>query len=98
MDSLTEHTVIVRAEELAVTDLDGETVILDIETGKYFGLNEVGTQVFALTEESLPVSDVLDQLISMYDIPAEQLREDTMAFLHEMRTHGLIRRVDDSAT
>jgi hypothetical protein len=96
MDSLTERAVITRAEELAVTDLDGETVVLDVETGTYFGLNEVGTQIFALTEESIPVSNVLDHLKDMYDVPAGRLREDVMAFLHEMYAHGLIRRVDDS--
>jgi hypothetical protein len=99
MDALTEQAVIIRSEELAVTDLDGETVILDVETGKYFGLNEVGTQIFALTEESVPVSDVLAQLSDTYDdVPADRLHEDMMSFLREMQTHGLIHRVDEAAS
>lgn len=94
MSTITKHTVIVRDDDLAMTDLDGETVVLDIETGQYYGLNAVGTQVFALAEAPIPVSEVIDRLRAGYDVPSDRLRQDVLAFLEEMQAHGLIHATD----
>jgi hypothetical protein len=95
MSPITKHTVIVRADDLAVTDLDGETVVLDVETGVYYGLNTVGTQVFTMAEEPVPVSEVVEQLRSGYEVAGDRLRQDVLAFLNKMQAHGLIHATEE---
>jgi hypothetical protein len=91
MDTITEHSVIVRADDLAVTDLDGETVILNINDGQYFGLNAVGTHVFTQTEEPVEVAAIIDQLATRFaDVPRAQVADDVMVFLTKMHEHGLV--------
>lgn len=96
MQPITHATTVVRADSLAVTELDGETVILNIENGQYFGLNAVGTHVFTMAEAPVQVSDVVEQLAARYDeVPRSQVADDVLAFLAQMREHGLILVADE---
>jgi hypothetical protein len=89
---MTERSVCIRSDDVALTDLDGEMVLLDIDSGQYFGLNDVGTTVFQLVERPMPVADVIEHLQATYaDVPRDQLRRDVIAFLRQMHSHGLIR-------
>jgi hypothetical protein len=97
MDTITEDSIIVRTDDLAVTDLDGETVVLDVESGQYFGLNAVGTHVFKMAEEPVPVTAVVDTLRETYEVPADQIRQDILLFLANMQAHGLITIADAEA-
>jgi len=98
MQPITEATTVVRADELAVTDLDGETVILNVNDGQYFGLNAVGTHVFTLAEEPVRVADIVAQLVTRYpNVTRSQVQDDVLAFLEQMQAHGLI-HVDEDQT
>ena len=57
-------------------EVSGETVILDLKSENYFGLDEVGTRIWQLTEETGSLQDVYDRMLAEYDVTAEQLEED----------------------
>ena len=44
-------------------DLQGEQVILDLNTGVYFGLDSVGTRIWQLIQEHQSLQKVLDAMI-----------------------------------
>ena len=46
--------------DVVFRDLDGEAVILDLVSGTYFGLNEVGTRVWRLVDEGRDPSQIVD--------------------------------------
>jgi hypothetical protein len=71
-------------------DLAGETAILDIESGMYYGLNAVGTEIWKLVQEPRTVSDVRDALLQEYDVEPEHCQRDLLALLQEMADKGLI--------
>jgi hypothetical protein len=80
-------------ETVLFRDLDGEAVLLATESGKYFGLNEVGTRLWSLLRLHGDVEAVCRSLLAEYDVPEERLREDVARFVGTLADRGLIRKV-----
>jgi hypothetical protein len=62
--SLRPETTIVRSPDQVSGDLDGKVVLLSIENGEYYNMNEVGSRIWALLEKLITVaaSGLLAQL------------------------------------
>lgn len=71
-------------------DLDGETVILHLESGTYYGLSEVGARIWTLIQEPKSVGDVRDALLEEYDVEPDLCERDVLALLVELASHNLI--------
>ena len=72
-------------------DLDGEAVILNLETGQYYGLDEVGTRLWNLLAEHGQAQLAYQTLLQEYDVSEEQLEQDILALLDKLSFHGLAR-------
>jgi hypothetical protein len=59
-------------------DLDGEAVILRLDSGTYFGLNAVGTRIWQLMERHGRLAAVLDDLCAEYDAAPDVLERDLL--------------------
>lgn len=81
----------------ACCDLSEEVVILDLSSGVYFGLEGVGSVMWHLIQEPKTVSQVVDRLLSEYDISRAECEAKTIGFLEELAKLGLI-SVDSYAT
>jgi len=71
-------------------DLNGEAVVLNLTTGQYYGLNEVGTRMWALLAEHGQVEAAFQALLEEYDVAGEQLQRDLLGFVDELASHGLV--------
>ena len=67
-----------------------ETVILDLASGTYFGLDPVGARAWQLLGDGRSVRDVCDTLFSEYEVTREQLTEDILRLLQELIERGLV--------
>jgi len=81
------------SEEVLSQEVNGETVLLDLEGESYFGLNEVGTRIWQLLKTEQCVADTLDTLSEEYDVSREQLENDVGDLLGKLAAAGLIARV-----
>ncbi len=72
------------SETAVFRDLDGEAVILDLESGTYFGLNAVGTRVWQLLERHDRLKAVFDALSAEYEVDPGQLERDLLALVDQM--------------
>ena len=88
-----EEVRLVAGEGIATADLDGEAVLLDVNSGKYFGLNEVGARIMELLQEPTSVGDVMKTLLEEFDADKESMSEDLQSFLSEMVEHQLVQVV-----
>ena len=66
------------SKDAVFRDLDGEAVILHLDSGTYFGLNAVGTRIWQLMERDGRLTAVLDDLRTEYDAPADVLERDLL--------------------
>jgi hypothetical protein len=71
-------------------DLDGEAVVLEIESGRYFGLNETGTRMWLLLQEHGSVERVLRDLLAEYDVNEERLRKELLSFIDTLSSQRLL--------
>ncbi|MBW4608475.1 MAG: lasso peptide biosynthesis PqqD family chaperone [Hassallia sp. WJT32-NPBG1] len=85
-----ESSIIVANEEQISSDLGGEAVILNLKTGVYHGLNEVGARIWNLIEQPSSVSDIKQTLLQEYEVEAQQCDRDLKALLEDLLAAGLI--------
>ena len=78
------------SEEVLSQEVNGETVLLDLEGESYFGLNEVGTRIWQLLQSTPTVVETLDTLSDEYDVRREQLETDVSDLLVRLADAGLI--------
>ena len=65
-------------KDVVFREIAGEAVILSLETGKYFGLDQVGTRMWQLLAEHNQVEPALDDLTEEYDTTKDQLQQDLL--------------------
>jgi hypothetical protein len=75
-------------------EVGGETVLLDLQSEQYFGLDAVGTRVWQLLGEGVGADAVVDTLLDEYDVQRETLATDVSDLLDQLAEAGLIRLTD----
>ena len=81
-------------DSVICADLEGEAVLLDVETGIYFGLDAIGTRIWTLLEQGASEAELLAQILEEYDVELDRLKSDLSEFLGALHTHRLTRVVD----
>jgi hypothetical protein len=89
------NTTVKRAEDLVSCDLDGETALMSVANGKYYGLDPIGSRIWALLEEARPVAALCAQLRDEYEVEPAQCQQEVLAFLHELAADNLIQVLDE---
>lgn len=72
----------------------GETVLLDLRSEKYFGLNDVGTRVWDLLQHTDDVAAIRDRLLAEYAVAEPQLDADLNELLGRLLAAGLVTHAD----
>ena len=71
-------------------DIDGQSVLLDLQSEAYFALDDVGSDVLRVAQESPDFSHAIDVLLAIYDVDEATLRSDVHALLKSLKDEGLI--------
>jgi hypothetical protein len=79
-------------EEVLFQEVSGETVLLDLESESYFGLDEIGTRIWVLLNEGKSVSQMVDVLLEEYEVERATLEGDVDELLGELAEAGLIKK------
>jgi hypothetical protein len=71
--------------------VSGETVLLDLQSENYFGLDEVGTRIWQLIKETNDLNSIYQTLLSEYEVSEDRLQNDMYVLLSEISDLGLIK-------
>ena len=85
---------VVASQNPVSANLAGEAVILDPDSGMYYGLNEVGARVWELIQEPKMVDEIRDALLAEYEVEPERCQQDLFALLQNLADKGLV-EIDD---
>lgn len=77
------------APDVMFRHLDNEAVLLDLKSGTYFGLNEVGARAWHLIVERGSLARVLDALVDEFDVEREVVERDLLALAAQLITRKL---------
>lgn len=83
-------SIVCASKDQVSSDLGDETVILNVSDGVYYGLDTVGTRIWALIQEPHSVEAIHQELLDEYDVTPERCMEDLLDLLEELREHELI--------
>jgi hypothetical protein len=90
MSQVSLETLLVVPEDVIFRELDGEAIILNLATGMYFGLDEVGTRVWALVAAAGTLGHAVDTLADEYDIDRPALERDVLELAGQLLDKGLV--------
>jgi hypothetical protein len=77
-------------EKVLMQDLDGETVLLNLDNGHYYGLDEIGSIVWQQMMKGKTVESCLPTLLVEYEVDEAVLRSDLEALLRDLCQQGLV--------
>lgn len=90
MTELTASSVVVAADRRTSAQVDGESVILDLEKGIYYGLDPVGARIWEEIQEQTSVGEVVTAITAEYDVSRDRCLEDTLSLVHDLVEKDLV--------
>jgi hypothetical protein len=85
-----QSSVIARSAEVAFREVDGETVMMSVQAGKYYSLDAVGTRIWALLEQPRTVAEICSILVEEFEVTPDQCQADVLAFLERLAADELV--------
>lgn len=76
--------------EVLSQEISGETVLLDLKSEGYFGLDKTATRIWQLLNERKTVEEIHTVMLAEFEVDPEVLRADLQHHLKELETAGLI--------
>jgi len=76
-------------DQIAAT-VDREVVILSVERGSYYGLDEIGSEIWEKMSNPVRVDALCDLLAANYDAERGTIERDVLALLERLVAEGLV--------
>jgi hypothetical protein len=92
-EALALDSVLVREEEVVAQKVKDEVVMLSLKTDRFYALNAVGTEIWALLEDPMSVADLCLALQRSFDVKLSTCLKDVTALIEDMRREALVRVV-----
>jgi hypothetical protein len=81
-----------RVDHVIAREGDREVLLLDVESGCYYTLNEIGGRIWHLCDGTSTVSEIVAALCEEYDAPLEMIQADAVDLLEDLRRERLLER------
>lgn len=79
-----------RPSDVLISQLQQDSVFLNLESERYFGLDDVGTRFFSVLTSSDSIEAAYDKLSQEYDVDPQSLRQDLLDLVESLVSHGLV--------
>lgn len=93
MTELSRSSTIVVSKDVVSCDLGGETAMLDMKEGVYYGLNEMGTIIWEFIQEPVTLQEIVDNILEEYEVDEETCFADLVELIEQMVENKLIETV-----
>ena len=77
-------------QDILVQDLGGESVLLNLQNEKYFGLDDIGTRMWQCVTAEESIQAAYDLLLAEYQVEPEQLHQDLQTLIEQWVNNGLV--------
>ncbi len=85
-----KNAIIHKREDIVTAQLDGKAVMMSVENGKYYGMDEIATAIWENIEKPISVIRLVHILTEEFDVSEEQCQTDVIVFLTKLRDENLI--------
>ena len=77
-------------DEILISNLQDESVILNLDSERYFGLDNVGTRMLSVLTNSASIEAAYELLAQEYNVDRNVLREDLIVLVEKLLQQGLV--------
>lgn len=77
--------------------IEGESVLLNLKSESYFGLDQVGTRMWTLLTASDSIQSAYEALLDEYDVAADTLKQDMQDLIQKLIANGLVEVAGEQA-
>lgn len=77
-------------DDVLISHLQEESVLLDLDSERYFGLDDVGTRMLSVLRASDSIEAAYESLLGEYDVDGEVLRRDLVALVENLIQQGIV--------
>ena len=91
------RSVVKRSPNHVATDMAGETVVLDMTSGMYYGMGAVAALIWSILDEPRSLEEIQAAVLAEYDIDQESCERDVIAFVDALKSAGLVEVVHENA-
>ncbi|MDP4124820.1 MAG: lasso peptide biosynthesis PqqD family chaperone [Bacillota bacterium] len=85
-----KNTIVHKKEDIVTAQLDGKAVMMSVENGKYYGMDEIATAIWENIEKPVSVIQLVHILTEEFDVSEERCQTDVIAFLTKLYSENLI--------
>jgi len=85
-----ENKTVAAVKDQVSCVLDGETAILHLGSGTYYGLNAVGSTIWNLIQEPCTIAEIHDKLLQQYEADPGECERDLLNVLDDLCKAGLV--------
>lgn len=78
------------SDQVLSQEVNGETVLLDLGSEFYFGLDATGTRIWQLLKSGLSIEEVIGTMLDEYEVEREKLKADLNELLGNLSDAGLV--------
>ena len=77
-------------DDILISNLEDESVILNLNSERYFGLDNVGTHMLSVLNKSDSIEAAYQSLAAEYNVDRQVLRDDLIVLVENLLAQGLI--------
>lgn len=93
--TIPDSATVAIAPDVLGSELGSEVVMLSLQDGTYYGLDEVGAEIWRLIQTPMTVGHIVASLVEMYDVDAQQCRTDVIRLVAVLRDRRLVEVRDE---
>jgi hypothetical protein len=90
--TMLDRTILRPSPDVQGATMEGETVLLDLSTGRYYTLNRLGSIIWEHCTGHHTISDIHTVLCDRFDVTPEQAVDDLVALVYELTQEGLLQQ------
>ena len=77
-------------DDVLISNLQDESVILNLDSERYYGLDDVGTRMLSALSTSNSIGAAYELLLEEYDVEGEVLRRDLLSLVEQLVNQGIV--------
>lgn len=90
--TILDRTILRPSPDVQGTSMEGETVLLDLSTGRYYTLNRLGSVIWEHCTGHSTISDIHAVLCDRFEVASERALDDLVALVNQLIQEGLLQQ------
>ncbi len=95
---LNRDCVVQRDHDVIAAEADQDVVMVSIANGLYYAVSDIAREIWEAIDRPKKISDLIDNLTATYNVDRNLCEEETLSFLEDLRTEGLLQVQDEASS